>query len=435
VKDPIEPFELRDVDSGDLFGIFLAVHAVPGAVMLLHTTVGCKFKTQLQLVSHDWFQESHNQRLWTGVDDIRLIQGSGERLIQFATTWYERRRPELFVVSTNAAVDLSAFDVEQAVRQLRDRLPCPVLLVRAPGTAGSVSRGYGRVLAALAETLPIEEGTGDPEEAAVVGYGFDRYEMEHPANLAEMRRILRGIGLRMGSTWLSGEGIGFLQEISRAGTWLVLPEGRWARASLDRRAGARRVVDVPLPLGFAGTMAFLREAGRCAGVPGDRVEAFIDRELQRAAPLAAQGARRLADRRAAVFLPSRLAASVAVWLAELGVQVPLAGLTDGDDADPEAFRAILDRLDAPPSLRPEVLAAPSRDGGIRALEREMAQGGPIHLVVGTSPWAGPLRHKVPVVELGYPSTRQHWVYPVPFLGFNGAVALVQRFLDACTLYS
>ncbi|HOU54384.1 MAG TPA: nitrogenase component 1 [Myxococcota bacterium] len=433
MRDPIEPFELRDVDSGDLFGVFLAVHAIPGAVMLLHTTVGCKFKTQLQLVSHDWFQESHNQRLWTGVDDIRLIQGSGERLLQFATTWYERRRPEVFVVSTNAAVDLSAFDVEQAVRELRNRLPCHVLLVRAPGTIGSVARGYGRVLAALAETLPID-GNGDPEEAALVGYVFDRYEMEHPANFAELRRLLRAIGLRMGATWLSGEGMGVLQGIARAGTWLVLPEGRFARAALDRRAGGRKVADVSLPLGFAGTMAFLREAGQAAGVPPERVEACIERELQRAAPLAAQGARRLADRRAGVFLPTRLAAAVAVWLAELGIQVPLVGLTDGEDADPEAFQAVLDRLEAPGTLRPELLVAPSRDGGIRALEREMSRGGPVHLVVGTSPWAGPLRHKIPVVELGYPSTRQHWIYPVPFLGFNGAVALVQRFVDACSLH-
>jgi len=435
VTDPIEPFELRDLDSGDLFGIFLAAHAVPGAVLLLHTTVGCKFKTQLQLVSHDWFQESHNQRLWTGVDDIRLIQGSGERLLQFATTWYERRRPDLFVVSTNAAVDLSAFDVEQAVRVLRERLPCPVLLLRAPGTAGSVPRGYGRLLAALAEALPIGEGTGDPEEAALVGYGFDRYEMEHPANLAEIRRLLRGMGLQLGSTWLSGEGLQALQGISRAGTWLVLPDGRWARAVLERRASGRRVVDVPLPLGFAGTIAFLREAGRGAGLSPDRVESLIERELRRAAPLAAQGARRLAERRAAVFLPGPLAAPVATWLAELGLEVPLVGLTDGDDADPGLFQTTLARLDAPASLRPEVLSAPSRDGGLRALDREMDRGGPIHLVVGTSPWAGPLRRKVPVVELGYPSTRQHWVYPVPYLGFNGAVALVQRFLDACLLWS
>ena len=39
------------------------------ALLLLHTTVGCKFKTQRHLVEHDRARESHNRRVWTGVDE------------------------------------------------------------------------------------------------------------------------------------------------------------------------------------------------------------------------------------------------------------------------------------------------------------------------------------------------------------------------------
>ena len=35
-----------------------------------------------------------------------------------------------------------------------------------------------------------------------------------------------------------------------------------------------------------------------------------------------------------------------------------------------------------------------------------------------------------VIELGYPSVYKHSLFPVPWLGFNGALALVQRLVDA-----
>ena len=131
----ISEFELRDHDGADLFGLFLGVHALPGAILLLHTTVGCKFKTQMHLAEHDWARrDSHNRRLWTGVDDVRIIRGSGPRLLEFALTWYERRKPELLLVTTNAAVELSSPDVEAAVEKY---LPA-VVGYYVPGVYGLV---------------------------------------------------------------------------------------------------------------------------------------------------------------------------------------------------------------------------------------------------------------------------------------------------------
>ncbi len=422
----LSEFELRDQDHTDLFGIFLGVHALPGAVLFLHTTVGCKFKTQMHLVDHDWFRESHNQRLWTGVDDARLIAGSGRRLVEFAQTWTERRRPALAVVATNAAVELSALDVEAAVEELRRRLPCPVLLLKAPGYGGGLHRGYRRLLQAVWPLLSWERPARD-DHVALAGYLFDRYERDHAANLQEVRRLLQALDLRLSGVAFGGEPYDELREtLPLAGTVALLP---LARGILP--PGGRRVADVDLPVGLTGSAAFLRGVGKAAGVDPGRVEAVIDRETARAVPLIAHAARRLQGVRAGVFLDTAMAAAVTAFLLDMGLEVPFVALTDRDDADEGRFRAALSRLAPAGAPAPEVvLRGPSRNESLRRF-LEVAAERPVPVAVGSAVQRLVLnRHLTFVVELGYPATQRHALYPMPFFGFNGAVALAQRVMDA-----
>lgn len=419
-------FELRDQDHTDLFGVFLGVHALPGSVLFLHTTVGCKFKTQMHLVDHDWFRESHNQRLWTGVDDARLIAGSGQRLLEFARTWYERRRPALAVVVTNAAVELSAFDVEAAVEELRRTLPCPVLLLKAPGYRGGLIRGYRRFMEAVWPLFSWDRPPRD-DHVALAGYLFDRYERDHAANLQEIRRLLQAVDLRLSGVVFSGEPFEDLRmEVPLARTVGLLPLARGLVPP-----GERRVVEADLPLGLTGCAAFLRAIGDGAGVDRARVEAVIDREMTRAVPLMAQAARRLQGMRVGVFLDTAMAAAVTAFLLDLGLEVPFVALTDGDDADEGRFQAMLSRLAPPGSPAPEVvLRGPSRNEAIQKF-LEVAARRPVPIAVGSAVQRQVLnRHLTFVVELGFPATQRHALYPMPFLGFNGAVALTQRVLDA-----
>lgn len=424
----VSVFEARDYDHSDLFGIFLGVHALPGTVMFLHTTVGCKFKTQMHLVDHDWFRESHNERLWTGVDDARLIGGSGERLLEFATTWYEWRRPSLAVVTTNAAVELSDFDVEAAVEALRRRLPCPVLLLKAPGYSGSPLKGYRRFMEAVWSLIEWETA---PSKAnvALAGYFWDRYEMDHTANVREIKRLLGALGLDLSAVMFSGQSFESLRNsLPKAKTIIRLP-----LASALPVPGNRYVVDVDLPVGLIGTSLFLREVGRAAGIDRAKVEDLIEREMTRAAPLLAHAARRLRGMRAAVFLEQALAAAVTGFLLDLGLEVALVVLTDGDGE--EGFAQRLERLKPETARMPQkVLVMPSRNEWLEVFEAESAVR-PVQVAVGSAVQTAALNpHLTFVVELGYPAVHWHALYPMPFMGFNGAVAFAQRLLNAanCT---
>lgn len=433
-----ESFELFDMDGGDLLGVFAGTHAVPGVIMLLHTTVGCKFKTQLQISDHDWGRESHNQRLWTGVDDARIIKGSGQRLVEFATTWYQRRKPEVFIVATNASIELSAFDVEAAVAELRMRLPIPVLYLKTPGHAGSVFSGYRRFMAAL---VPLLDPPGtDPAAAASVtvgGYFLDRFEMEHAANISELRRLLTACGLSWrgalfdGSPWESVRKAGAARNM----VWLPYGHGVAARACTD---DGRRHSETDLPVGLTGTSVFMDKVGRDLGLDPALVQAVKDRELSRVVPLIKRAVGSIAGQRVAVFLDTPAAAAVTAFLTELGIHVPLVCLTDGSSASEAEFFAACSRLGANfldgaggtfrPS-RPRVLAGRSRNAEYLEFQNE-CRNGFIPVAIGSSIQSAGLESAgVSVIEMGFPSVNKHWLYPMPWMGYNGAVALVQRILD------
>jgi nitrogenase molybdenum-iron protein alpha/beta subunit len=433
----LEQFELRDVDSTDLLGIFMGVHAVPGVIMLLHTTVGCKFKTQLQITDHDWGRESHNQRLWTGVDDAKIIVGSGERLIEFGTTWYQRRKPDVFIVTTNASVELSAFDVEAAVRELQLRLPIPVIYLKAPGHEGTIFGGYKRFIEAVLPLLdkPSSQVTGQKSgspSVVVGGYFFDRFEMEHAANINELRRLLTGCGMTWAGALFDGSPWEKVKRCGAADNFVWLPYGHAVAGTADHASDGRTHLETDLPVGLTGTSVFLDRLCERFGLDRTVVDAVKDRELAKAVPLIKRAAKVLAGTRVAVFLDTPAAAAVTSFLSELDIEVPLVFLTDAAPAPTQALALFDDtcaRLGASFPHKPEVHAGISRNEQYRIFMEESARDS-IPLVIGSSQQKRAFHGDIRVIEMGYPAAEKHWLYPVPWLGYNGAIALTQRLLDA-----
>jgi len=269
-------------------------------------------------------------------------------------------------------------------------------------------------------------------EVALAGYVFDRFEADHAANLAEVRRMLAGVGLKLAGTLFGGQDLDRLREAASAATVVALP---CVHPVIPDLAGAtgRRVVAADLPVGVRGSAAFLRAVATAAGVAPAVVEPAVARDAAAASSRMEPAAWRLRGASAALFLDTASAAAVHAFLDELGVTTRLVCLTDGEEAEPGAFFDAAERLGVPASApRPEVLAGPSRDRALRAFN-QARQGAPIPIVVGSSSQQLALAAEgTPVVVLGYRATTRHFVHPVPWMGFAGAPALAQRLLDAAT---
>jgi nitrogenase molybdenum-iron protein alpha/beta subunit len=207
----------------DLFGIFLASHAVPDSFCLLHAGVGCKTKGQQHLVNQDWIRESFSRTAWSEIGDIEVILGSGARLEAAIKDWIARRSPSVMAVATSAFVELRGENTAETIRRAQAGTGCRLLYLPAKGYDGDLFRGYEAYLAALLRTLEWEGAQPQGDLVNVLGYLFDRYEMEHRANADELGRLLGGIGLKLHRIFLSGTPYSLLRDAPRAGLQVCLP--------------------------------------------------------------------------------------------------------------------------------------------------------------------------------------------------------------------
>ena len=87
----IEDYSLKSMHLAKMTGIMMGVHAIKDAFLLMHTGVGCKYKTAAQLSQHDWATHPNKKEGWTQVGDRAVIKGSSGRIGPFARSWAERR--------------------------------------------------------------------------------------------------------------------------------------------------------------------------------------------------------------------------------------------------------------------------------------------------------------------------------------------------------
>lgn len=422
-------FSLAPLPHTGLFGVFLGVHAVRDALHVLHTGVGCKGKTQRQLVDHDLGREAHAQVGWTELAEEDLIRDVAARLREAVPELQRRRQAAALLVTASAAVELTSTDLAAETARLETALGVPVVWLPGVATAADLYVGYGAVVRALVERVDWRLPAADPSVVSLVGYLFHRYEHEQAANLAELARLVEGLGARLGPTFLAGEPYDTLQRAHEARLLVRLPYAGVAAEDLSALT-SRRVCNAGLPLGLRATGAWLRGVGAALGVASPRVEALVSAREARAVSRLDLARRRLGGRRLAILADTPWAAGWVLLAQELSLEIPLVALLDRSLGGETSLRTHIAASEGALSPDTHVVEAPTLLE-LRGLAGAPGDAPPFDLVVrpdlslAGTPWAD-----LPFLETGFPAPHKHFVFPLPELGYNGAVALAQRLLDA-----
>lgn len=396
---------------------------------MLHTGVGCKGKTQRQLVEHDLGREAHPQVGWTELSEEDLIRDVAARLREAVPELQRRRQAAALLVTASAAVELTSTDLSAEAARLETELGVPVVWLPGVATAADLFAGYGAVVRALMERVDWRLPAAEPPVVSLVGYLFHRYEHEQAANLAELRRLVEGLGARMGPTFLAGESVDTLLGAHAARVLVRLPYAGMDADALGTLT-SRRVCATGLPLGLRATGAWLRGVGAALGVASSRVEALVSAREARVAPRLDLARRRLGGRRLAILADTPLAAGWVLLAQELGLEVPLVALLDRTLGGEASLRAQVAAAGGDLSPGTRVVEAPTLLD-LRGLAGAPGDAPPFDLVVrpdlslDRTAWAD-----LPTLETGFPAGHKHFVFPLPELGYNGTVALAQRLLDA-----
>lgn len=354
------------------------------------------------------------------------VLGTAEAIERTARRVLEVRRPSCFFLAELSRVTLAGEDLAGVAADLRKRAGVPSIALSSRFLTRDHEAAFRAALEGLADSLPDSafEGGPLPGTAAVIGYFYERHEADHRANVACLEGLLRRLGLDPLPTWLSHAPVADLARAARASVLVALPGGREAARRLAARSGAT-VVDVDLPVGVAGTDAFLR---RVAEASGSRVspDAVVDAPLRAAWPLLRRAVvTRLAGRRVALAaLPDWGTGLARLMREDLAMDVAVC-LRRGRSADPSD-------PDSPASRDPDRDHDPSVLTWNRHLARALADGG-LDVVVGSS-WErnaldGDAAH-LPFVEFGYPCFAWHDLTGHPSLGVPGVLTWAERLSGA-----
>ena len=430
----IEDYALKSMHFAKMTGIMMGVHAIKDAFLLMHTGVGCKYKTAAQLSLHDWATHPNKKEGWTQVGDRAVIKGSSGRIGPFARSWAERRNPGFMAVVSAVFLELTGEDFADTVKKTEEEgFPCPMAFLGTGGAAGDFYQGYAAMQLEVAKKLNWTDVTVRKGEVGILGHMFTRYEADQRADLQQMKGLMKGLGLEMGPCLFSGTNYDQLTDIGGAEHLIQLPYARPVRKKL-KRVTKREIPELHLPIGVNGTSRWVRELAELTGVSRGRAEAFIQQNERKAKEQVAKLKDRYGGAGVAIVAETPLAAGLTSMMTELGFRPLLVGLRDESLGQRELFDEWLEKDGVKLPEDVKIIERPS----LRTLREELTAGimsGRFQGVIGSSTDTQLLQDskifdvRPFILQAGFPTTKYHVTYSIPTFGYAGVMAMAQRILD------
>jgi nitrogenase molybdenum-iron protein alpha/beta subunit len=413
-----------------LDGVILAVNACEGTYLVIDG-FGCHFNRAERICgNHDLFSTLTHWRgfhrvLTTQLESADLALGTGAKLRKTVSALVRAVRPEAIVVTPSVTVSVSGQYYDDLARELATQWRIPVIVVAGAILESDWLDGYADTLKgmardSIARAPARRRQTGrrrDCPEVAVVGNLLARNEYDELANVREMHRLLAMAGVHPAVTWLSGTRFGRCRIPTAIDGVVGLPYGETAALELSNALGVP-LCRPGLPIGFTGTLDWVRRVASCFGTGGKRLGTAESEMADHVRRFEWAVARWLAGRRIALCADPHMARAFVPFFREVGLEIVLLAIESRhvEHAESPEFAGI-----------PHVIPDPTH----RALKAQLARlSGGIDLVVGNSHRRLELgAARVPFMEFGVPSYHHHAFVSMPYHGFAGASGLLQRMVN------
>lgn len=417
------------VSESYLTGVYLALNAIADARLVLEGPDCTHMKTQFVQGNHDLLStltsvSGYHRMVHTGLHPSGMTDSREGPLASTIDEVARHPTTAGVLVSSMPMAFVTGADYDRLCRDASEATGKPIVPIRGLSLSGDWLDGYVETLRSLAMHLPLpalDAGSRpDPKKVALIGHFHDRNEGDQAANRAVLQELVEAAGGELVTVWLDGGPWADLERVAEAGVVVGLPYGRRAAKRVARRVGAKRV-ELPLPFGVQGTEDFVYGLADALGTPREAVDAYLD-------PLRAKAARRLEWVVQFVFEGKRVGyVGDPHLLPGLLDTVSLLGAT-------LSFAIVVNREEASKGVRQlvpaERLLFRPRLTDFQRFVTERSLAEPSDLVItnargllGAAPFAAR-------VEFGYPSNYSHALADVPFLGYQGLLAFVERMANA-----
>ncbi len=248
------------------------VHAITGAIPILHSGPGCAAKLNDNNGTSGRF--SPNIFPCSSVSEKEVVFGGTGKLRSTIENALKVIDADLFVVLSGCTSEIIGDDIEEVAGNF-ENAEKPVLWAKTPGFKGNNYLGHDWILKSIFEQY-LEDGE---TEKGLVNL-FVAPPQQDPywlGNLREIENLLSAIGLKPNTIFGFGRGIENLKKIPNAEyTILVSPwVGIESAKYLERRFGIKLLQYPVLPIGATETTKFLRAVQEFTGADKELVEKVI----------------------------------------------------------------------------------------------------------------------------------------------------------------
>jgi nitrogenase molybdenum-iron protein beta chain len=261
-----------------LHGALYAASAIDGVTPLVHATPGCAVQAGL------WNGQTGCGGLsassTSNLSEKHIVFGGTSRLREQIKNTRSIVPGELTVVLTGCPAEMIGDDVAAMAQEARD-VGDDVIELATAGFRGSAYHGYEIFLKGVIEKS-LQAG---PRRAGLVNIlgPVPRQDGFWLAEIEELSRLIRGIGLKPNPIFGPQGGVASLRALAQAELSLsVSPWGHAAAHLLDERLGVPRIESGGLPVGADATVNLLEQLVSAAGeVDHAAALAFIASERHR----------------------------------------------------------------------------------------------------------------------------------------------------------
>jgi len=264
-----------------LVGAYLMCDALPDSIALVDGPDCALYKAHFIHGRHDLGStlldiDGRHRICFTNVCAQSVTKDHNELILRKLHLINELDHVKTVFLTSLPGCFITGLDYEHLMRSASYFMKKELVAIPPTSLVGDWIDGYGVTMRALARHMEFGPTKPKRDHVSLVGYLWDRSEGDHRGNVAELRRMLKAIGLTLDSVWLSGEPYKKLEKVRDSGLIVSLPYGREAAADIAEKTGAD-LLETGLPFGAGGTSRWLRQVAEAAGVE-KKAEAFIRAE-------------------------------------------------------------------------------------------------------------------------------------------------------------
>ncbi|RLA96165.1 MAG: nitrogenase [Deltaproteobacteria bacterium] len=402
-----------------MIGASRVYHGIKDAFLILHSPPGCHSGLLLLKALYD---NADVRIAFSGMHPSRdFVYGAERKVLRAIEEVHRTFNPKLIAIVDCCAPAIIGDDLEAMLVEAKEKgVTSELLFFSGAGFQSSMWQGYEEALASLAKFM--EKGSTKAHPHSVNLLGFKDDEMRCEADLFEIKRVLRGIGVKVNATLTSSKFDEIIKAPEAQLNLLLGGDGlRLAELMKDRYDIPYEVVDYPY--GAEGTEKFLRTVCRALGKKTD--ENFIYSEKEKVKSYVEkvhfylQGIYGLP---CAVIGDACKALSLAKFLSsEIGLDIKVLALTSKNFLFEERLREVSGMAD-------EVMIEPDRI----EMEQCIKDAG-VQIIFGST-FDKRLANaaKAPLVRFSYPTIDSISLIDAPYAGFRGVSTWLEFIINSLT---